>query len=164
MLINSECGCHLPPLPRWEPGSQGFWYNRHEKMNAEWYSNTFKIFFLKCVDLRQYPSPYFEHFFDFQERWKKALIPKQNLVYWTEFISLRAVRTSSTQLPIGFEIDKKSPKTDFCILFLLASLRWKKAVASWYSLFFFSPSSQLKFWNDLIFLYFPCFSQSQQGH
>lgn len=39
---------------------------------------------------------------------KKALIPKLNPVYWTEFISFRAVRTASTQLPIGLEIEKKN--------------------------------------------------------
>lgn len=45
--------------------------NRHEKMNAEWYSNTFKIFFLKCVHLRQYLSPNFGLFFQFSRKVEK---------------------------------------------------------------------------------------------
>lgn len=49
--------------------------NRHEKMNAYWYSNTFKILFLKYVDLRQYPSPNFEHFFRFSRKVKKSPNP-----------------------------------------------------------------------------------------
>lgn len=46
-------------------------------------------------------------FLIFKKGQKKPLTPKPNQVYWTEFISFRTVRTATTQLPIGFEIEKK---------------------------------------------------------
>lgn len=133
--------------------------NRHEKMNGDWHNNTSKIFFLKSVDLRQYPCLDFQHFFNFQERWKKAIIPKLNPVYWIEFVFFSTVRTASTQLPTGFEIEKKDcPKQTSAFYFYLSLWDEKKLLlhGTHYS---FSPSSQLKFWNYLILLHFPCFSQ-----
>lgn len=95
----------------------------------------------------------------FKKGEKKALIPKLNPVYWTEFISFRVVRTASTQLPTGLEIEKKTAQNRLLHFIFTWVFEMEKKLFFHGSHYYFSPSSQLKFSNDLILLYFPWFSQ-----